>query len=280
METNTKDVALLLDAGRALGDVTQPSMDGRSIIVVPTGYKAEAIEHLVEKFLPSPRRKKARISLTTPASFIAYIKEHKLPQTRIFVTGDKSNPSFTAYIDFHSKEQTSWNEHVAAYSCELTEEWKAWLAMEKKPMNQTEFAEFIEVQQSGILEPKGAEMLELVTTLEAKVDVEFNSAIKLQNGKVKLGYTEDVEMTGGGNGSQRGLIEIPTHFVVGVQPFEGLDGYKIRCRLKYRIGGGKVSFHYEMIDRHLFIKDAVKGIEKSIVEALGITPFRGQLSVG
>lgn len=275
----SKDMQIILDAGRALGGTVELSADGRNVIVVPEGYKAEAVEALVERYLPAPRRKKVLMSFTTPSSFISYVGEHKVASTRIFVTGDKTTPQFTAYIDFHSKVKTSWNEHVAKYACEPTEEWKAWCAMEKKPMNQQEFAEFIEVQQSSIIEPPGAALLELITTLEAKVDVNFNSAIKLHNGKVKLGYVEDVAMTGGGSGTQQGQIEIPTHFVVGVQPFEGLDGYKIKCRLKYRVGGGKVTFHYEMVDRHLFIKDAVKGIEQKIVEGLGIVPYRGQLSV-
>lgn len=273
-----KDIALILDAGRALGDITIPTEDGRGIVVIPTGYKAEAVEHLVEKYLPNPRRKKIKVALTTPESFIAYVSEHKLANTRIFVTGDKTAPVFTAIIDLHTKEKTSWNEHVAVFACEPTEEWKRWIENDKEQMSQNLFAEFIEENQELFLSPKGAELLELITNLEAKVDVAFNSAIKLANGNVKLGYTENVSMTGGATGSQQGQIEIPTGFEVGVQPFEGLDGYKIKCRLKYRIGGGKVSFWYEMVDRHLFIKDAVKGIESKIVERLGINPFHGSLS--
>src|SRR5690606_11399767 len=83
--------------------------------------------------------------------------------------------------------------------------------------SQTEFALFLEDNERVFQSPSGADLLELVTTLEGKNNVRFNTAVRLSNGKAKLDYEEDVELRGGVG---TGQIEVPTELICKIIPFE------------------------------------------------------------
>jgi hypothetical protein len=64
----------------------------------------------------------------------------------------------------------------------------------------------------------GNDMLAVSRGLEAKTDVRFASAVRLDNGQVRFKYEEDV------SGSvQDGLMEVPQKFAVGIPVFAGTE---------------------------------------------------------
>lgn len=274
---NELNTQVALDAGRALGDIKQAGTDGMGVIIIPEGYKAEDVESLVAEHRDAPRRHKISLSFTQHESFIAYVAEHKRDSTRIFVTNEKNCPNLIAVLDFQSKDKPSWNEHTASFACVQTEEWKRWTAQNNKDMNQRDFALFLEDNQKHVFTPSGADLLEMIRNLEGKVDVSYNSAIRLSNGKVKLAYTEDVSLKGI-NSQQPGAIEIPEMIEVVIPPFEGVLPYKILCKLRYRIQSGGVTFRFEMVDIHLCIKETVREILQAVEDKLGIKPFYGKIN--
>jgi uncharacterized protein YfdQ (DUF2303 family) len=274
MNESVNTTATALDAGKALGGPIQPK-DTSSVIVIPNGYNAQALEKIIEPYLEAPRRVKANVVLATLESFIQYVLEFKKPWTKIFAVVKSSPPKFQAIIDYHDEEDNpGWCEHRAAYAPEFTSEWSRWMAANAKRMQQVEFATFLEENQDLIQAPPGAELLELVQNLEGKNDIRCTSAIKLTNGKVKMAYEEDVELKGTVS-TVAGEITFPNELMVAIAPFDGGAAYRIRCRLKYRIENRKITFWYECVDVHLIIKDAVKGITDTITEKLGITPLLG-----
>lgn len=278
----TNNVQTAIDAGRALGQPhnLSPKDPGSAVqvILVPSGYKVEAIEPHIQQFLDAPRRIKQHAKLADADSFIRYVTGFKNGDTRIFATIPSNNaaPSFLAVIDYHAPETPGWCEHRATYSCQFTEEWNRWTQQNKKRMGQVEFATLLEENASLIVTPPGAELLELVMTLEGKSDITCNSLVRLSNGKTKLEYQEEVELKGAVS-STTGQIDFPSALTVAIAPFDGGPTYKINCRLRYRIENRKLTFWFECVDLHLIIKECVADTVERIQEKLQIQPLLGSL---
>lgn len=268
-----------LDAGRALGVPIDLEKSPTQIVVVPKDYRAEAVEPLVERFRDTPLRIKANVKLADADSFIRYVADFKNDDTRIFSTVPPNNgaPTFLAIVDYHTGDHPDWCEHRATYACVFTEEWTRWTGNNKARLSQAEFATLLEENASLVVAPPGAELLELVTTLEGKNNITCNSLIRLSNGRAKLEYQEEVELKGTVS-STTGQIEFPTSLIVAIAPFDGGPSYKITCRLRYRIENRRLVFWFECVDLHLIIKECVSDTIERIHEKLGIQPLYGSPS--
>jgi uncharacterized protein YfdQ (DUF2303 family) len=240
-------------------------------VIVPQNHRRESLEDT----LPAPLRKKVNLNFDEAESFIRYLSEVKSDRTRVFASVGDCSASFRAVIDFHGNADTeaSWCLHNANYACPLTEEWQAWMGGNTRTMAQDQFAYFLEENGSWIVEPSSAEVLEVAKTLQAKKEVDFHSAIRLDNGAVQLKYLETINAKAG----EQGAMIIPTQFKLGIAPFVGGSRYAVAARLRYRIAEKSVVFTYELIDPHLVIRDAAKGVMAEIEKATGIKPLMGKM---
>jgi uncharacterized protein YfdQ (DUF2303 family) len=249
------------------------------VVLKPEGFHVES----VEQYLLAPLMKRARASLGDLASFIRYVNEHKLDSTRIFASVSTTGAGFHAVIDYHgagAEGEPAWGKHIATFTCSPTVEWNRWMEKNKRPMSQTEFAAFLEDNQLAIVDPPGADILEMVQTLEAKKDVRFKSTERLSNGRTKLDYDEDIVLSGS-TGTNKGQLEVPQTLTLGIAPFVGESPFRVTARLRYRIGEkGALTFVYELVDTHLVIDTVCKEMFARIKAETGIEPFLGSVAVG
>lgn len=271
--TNVPDnVKALLDAGRSMGS-PYDDHEGKPVVIVPTGYKVETLN------VP-PQRVPRAVSFTDGPSFCEYVQKYKTPGTLLFAVVADAGCTITAHLDYHDKpvleanaREINWSSHTAKMECKLTNEWQTWLGHNgaDKAFSQIEFAQFLEDNDRLFIAPTGAEFLELVTTLEGKNHVRFNSGIRLQNGKSKLDFEEDVELRGGGApGQTSGSIEIPEKLHLGIIPFEnGPQPYNVYARLRYRISSRQLVFWYETITPHLILREAAQAVLDLVREKAG-----------
>ena len=206
----------------------------------------------LESLQQYPRRKRATACFIEPEGFIQYLLAHQEPGT--IITGDVTEKSgtFRAIIDYpHAGEQglPKWGEHVAALQLQITPEWARWIENDTKSKAQSEFAEFLEDNACDIVEPSGADLLEVASTLEAAKGVNFRSATRLANGQHQLRYEETLDARAG----QSGQMQVPETFTIEISPFVGTPRTKIRARLRYRIDQGRLTFHYRLMQPHLVI---------------------------
>ena len=264
------DAQSILDAGRALGPI-RTDHNGIPFIVVPESYRV----HDLEKLLPKPTRKRSKISLTTADSFVRYVKLHKTPGTIIVLNAGDNGITAHAVIDYHSASEPGHADHHAYFNTAATVEWKRFISKSGSPMNQLDFAAHIENCQSFIVDPPGADLFEMVQTLEGKNNVTFDSVTRLSNGKTALQYEENVALRGTA-GAEKGKMDFPSEIVVGIAPFDGCAKYSVKARLRYRIGTNKqLAIWYDVIDQHLVVKDAINDITKQIMERTEIEPLIG-----
>jgi uncharacterized protein YfdQ (DUF2303 family) len=274
----------LVELGKALGSPqTHPFPQGEPFTVVPNGMQ---VKNLGE-FAP-PSHVKVTCAFTEPDSFVAYVNRFKSPRTQIFAAVTDATASLRAVIDYHAPAGENADclvgartaarcAHVATYDCVPTAEWQRWCAANGKKFTQVEFATWLEDNQTLFVEPSGAELLELALTLEGIAAVRFNSQMRMADGKNSLMYEEDVEVRGTSS-TKGGQIVLPQAIVAVIQPFHGVDNYKVQARLKTRVEGRKLTVWFETIAMHRIVRDAVKGVLASVTEKTGIVPLAGKIA--
>ncbi len=120
-----------------------------------------------------PEHIKSKDTLQDIESFVAHVNRFKLDETALFANRSMSEPSISAIYDFHWHQQKvavtsaeggdkpdlvkenmpEWGEHRAIYRFPLSEEWKIWMAQNKRPMDQGAFAIFIEDRIIDLIAP-------------------------------------------------------------------------------------------------------------------------------
>lgn len=220
---------------------------------VPEGYEIKSLQHL----LPSPSRKKARVTMADADSFIAYVKKHAEPGTTLYCDSnfEAQTVSIVGILNEHSTDAAQWRDHTATYSPNQTVEWKRWNANNKKQMSQVDFATFLEENLGDIAAiegmPTGTQMLTMALQFEANADKRFKSKIGLQGGGVNLEFvsTDDKETL-----ERMVFFE---RFTLGLRVFISGSGYPLEARLKYRQTNEKLTFWYELIRQDRVFQDAI-----------------------
>ena len=248
----------LAAAGVEPGDV-----DGYRFATVPTGYTHKDITDLVEKAQPYANRKRGTVVLKDLTSLLLYCVD-QASSAAAYIYADPDARKITAVFNDQRDTVAGWRDHRAEYKADYTPEFTKWLACNgpKHTFTQGEFAEFIEDNFADITEPGAQLLLDVATSLQAKTDINFSSAKRLQNGQVQLQYTESINATAGANGA----LEIPKEFALGLRIFKNGGGYKLRARLKYRLNAGSVKFWYELDRPERAVEDAFAGYVDQVRE--------------
>ena len=267
------DVAAALAAGGALGeprvalDAPDPAGGQPGVYtVVPKDYKVEDLE----SFLPRPLRIKQGVTIQDADSFINYAKEFMTGATLIFF--DVTNEAFVAAFEYHEISKPSWNEHTASFKPRRSVEFETWMGSNRKQMTQVEFARFLEDTQPDIVEPPAAELLQVALTFEATTKAEFSSGVRLNNGQIQFTFNQEVRGT-----AQKGTIEVPSEFVLGIPIHVNGPAYRMAVRLRWRLNEGKVVFWYEIVRPHRLIEHALKEISQKIATDTGMPILAGSM---
>ena len=219
-----------------------------SYILVPEGFELKDVTAALEKVQATPNRKAGTVHLGDLDSFLTFVGVQGAASD-CYIYADLDTRTLTAVLNDHrhlaDHEQPGWRDFRASYKAELSREATIWLTHDKKLKEQEEFAIFLEDNIADVVPgeglPTGDTLLAVALTLQAKTEVNFSSHKRLDNGQTQLAYSETIDAR-----AQGGAIEIPREFAVGARLFKGGHGYRIKARLKYRLGSGKVKFWYEL----------------------------------
>lgn len=268
MEEQIKGMAqTILDAGASLVGVHNIDENGKPFVIVPEGYKAENLEHL----LPNPTRKTAKVSVTESDSFIFYTKKHgSLDECVIYAEVDYENSKclLVAVVNDHGADAPKWRDHRCTFEPKLSVEWSRWIKKNKCSMSQTDFAAWLEENLADVASvanmPTGADILSMALGFEANSDKRLRSKINLQSGGVSLEFVDQE------NVDTRTTMQFFERFTLGIPVFDGsTNAYPLEARLKYRESSGKLNFWYELIRPDRVFKTAVVDDLKKIKEATG-----------
>lgn len=252
--------------------------------IVPDGYQAKNITAEVEAAALKPRRKTGTVHLSDVSSFVTYTTQQGDPAST-YIYADLDSRSLIAILNDHEigagetiSDIAGRRDHRAVYVAEYSREFATWLANSGKQMEQEAFAIFLEDNiadiappAAGSNEPSGDQLLAVALTLQAKTEVDFKSSKRLDNGQVQLVYSEQTTATAGADNS----LTIPREFAIGLRLFKHGEGFKIRARLKYRLGAGKLKFWYELDRPQNAVETAFQNYVDSAI-ASGFTVLMGK----
>ena len=266
-ETNTEFDAAL-EAGAALSAPATAVEDEGACpyTVIPKNYTLQSLE----EYLPRPLRIEQEVLIHDADSFISYVNSYgKEGASLIFFNGDEEQ--FVAVLDYHEAPiKPNWCDHVATFTVRRSVEFQTWMGSNRKQMTQVDFARFVEDNLPDIAVPPSAELLQIALTFEAKKSVDFSSGVRLANGQIQFAYDEVVRGT-----AQKGTIEVPEQFTLGIPVHVNGPAYSIPVRLRWRLQEGKVIFWYELVRPHKFIEDALKEIAQRIEKETPISILAG-----
>ena len=234
-------------------------------VIVPHGYKREDITNDVEKAQPTPNRKRGTVVVKDLSSLLACCADQR-NEGGGYIYADPDARKITAIFNDHREfDMPGWRDHRAEFKAEYTPEFDNWLRNNRQPKEQGAFAEFIEDNFADLAGDDAQTLLDVATTIQAKTNINFGSAKRLQNGQVQLTYTEDIDARAGAAGA----LEIPKEFTLGLRIFKNGDGYKLRARLKYRLASGSVKFWYELDRPERSVEDAFAGYVETLRDKSG-----------
>lgn len=271
-QISDKTIKELVRLGIIQGDAKE--VGGVPFTVVPNDCQViDLSKYKFNDFAPTPHRKKANVAVLDAAGFVEYYTKFCDENSRVFA--DETRASVLGIIDYHGagpEGSPRWCQHRVQLGLRKSPQWITWTGKNGNPhrMGQSDFAEFIEDNSPDFKTPNAATMLEMARTLEAKVEVEFGSAIRTSNGQVQLTYNEQVKGVFGS-----GKIEIPEQFTICVPVFLSTAPLEVVARLRYRVNGGKVTFWYDLLRADHHERDAFLKSLTVIQEKLGVTIING-----
>jgi uncharacterized protein YfdQ (DUF2303 family) len=241
-------------------------------VALPKGFELKKVDN--EDLLEHPRRAKTTATLSDPASFLAYVRQHATLATKVWCDFDPQTfrLAFTAVIDDHHQQTAGWRGHTAVYRPDMSAEWKVWTGQDEKPLSQLEFAAFLERNSDDINTgeggdtrfPSSLDMLKMATEFEANSDKSIKSVVRLQSGGYRFDCVDDEDA------ATRSQMQVFERFMIGIPVFFAGVGYRIQARLKYRNSGGKLAFWYELIRPDSMHEHAARELIQSIGAGLAL----------
>jgi uncharacterized protein YfdQ (DUF2303 family) len=188
----------------------------------------------------------------------------------IYVNRDPNKPTVVAVLNGHGKGGAGWGDFRAEIAFRFTPQWAKWRGIDGKMMGQADFAEFIEDNMADIADPPGAQLLEIVTYMQAKRSADFKSALQLSNGAVQFQNLESIDAT-----VTAGSIAVPTNLMLQVAPLFGSPVYKVPVRLRYRLTDGKLTLGVKLQRVEDLMVDVIGDVVKAIEIGTNISVFEG-----
>ena len=249
-------------------------------ILKPDGQINPLPSHFFDEYRTGPKRRQGSATFSRIDSFIDHVNRFSSVNSALFARDNMTDPKLTAVLDYHpivntpisdgvvehnDRAATGFGQHRSQFSFPLSEEWKAWVKLNKKPMDHTDFAEFLEDRfvdiqyvtaetpiHEDIDKLIGAygraalgtpnSIFQLTEGLTISENVVVGGHTKLQNGATQIMLR--TEQNGAVNGRGE-AVDVPAAFLIQIPIFAHAEPQQIAVRLRTRTSGG-LTFSYEL----------------------------------
>lgn len=235
--------------------------------VVVTHYGEVVADETLESGKEHPERARGTVSTTHPTSLVTYAKPLLTPSARLYVIPDEM--AMAVVLNDDTPLAAGWRDHVATMRLTPTPGWVRWRGANRKLLSQVEFAELIEDGLGEIVDPDGADLLELAQTFHATSSAAFRGGQRLKDGAVSFTYTEDVSAVGGAQGQ----LAIPDRITLSLTPFYGADPRRVSARFRFRLNGGKLALGFIVDGLEEMLRGVVDQVAADVAAALELQPI-------
>lgn len=235
-------------------------------LFTPTGEGGWEEDDLDDR-APQPRRITEKVRVVTPAGFVKYVRLFGKKDESIVICkppmANDGSARFTALLDYHVDRSPSWAGHRCILTLPTTKEWNDWMQHHKKPLDQVEFAQFLEDRIPEIVTPPGAQLVEMARTFEALSDVSFKSVDVARDGSRVLKYEEIIKEV-----PRADVMPLPQEITIVVAPYEGTAPQAIRARVRFTLQAGVLRLRYELIRPEDALEDAFRAARAEIEDGV------------
>jgi len=246
-----------------------------------------AIGDKIETYRQSPKRRAGTATATTLKSFIDLANRHKDDDSVIFGKTSWPEPALTAVFNYHGIDHTPRHrDHRALYQFPVTDELTAWIEGNNIPMEQGDFAAFLEDHAAELSAPFDAErsdyerlfkerfatpneLIDLSRHLEVFVGAKVKRGERLSSGERTVEFTEE-HLNGAGE-----KIEIPGVFMISVPAWIDGEAVRIPARLRYRIAGGTIKWLYSLYRWEAALRERIQNDLAEAGKQTGLPVFEG-----
>lgn len=257
----------------------------------PSTGRPVSVRPLIEEYRTAPPEKRGTATALTLDALIDLTNRHKTPDSAIFAATDWRKPAFVTVVDYHPLAGGTANaKHRIAYAFPLSDEWKAWIAIDGKPLDQGEFAAWIEDRIADLTTPTAdergdleatfstrmatpAELMTLSRGLAVMVEAKVEKMVTLQSGAAQMTFVETHKDAAGG------ALTVPGLFMLSVAPFVGGERVRIPVRLRYRLAGGSVKWHFAIYRPDFYVSERVVDDLAKARNSTGLPTFEGSPEV-
>lgn len=184
---------------------------------------------------------------------------------------DRRGGRFETVLDFADEGHPTHEQHRVEYTPELDPEWVAWAQIDGQLRSQSDFADFIEDHIESIIDPPGADLLDLVLEIRGHKSVTFRSAQRRQDGNVGLAFDETQGVTGG-----KGELVIPPTIAIETPIHKKEDAVRLGAFLRYRItDGGALMLIVKIKNVDRVVPDSLDRIAERIKPGIPSTLITG-----
>lgn len=228
--TDITDVQAIIDAARLSVDPKHIKDIGSvGVYAVRDGIKLVNVN--LEHGLAQPMRKHGHITVFDGAAMSRVIADNAdAGHVTLYINPDPTTPAIVAVLNSNGPGGPGWGDFRVKIEFRETPQWKKWRAIDGLLKPQADFAEFIEENLADIASPAAAQVMEIVTYLEATRSVGFHAGVKLSSGQVQFQNDENVEAKVG-----PGKIDVPDSFILGLSPIFGVSPFNVPARFRYRM---------------------------------------------
>ena len=243
--------------------ITEPVSGVEAPAVLTASGIAPVPSAIFDGYRQTPLRRRGTATLLDLTSLIAHVERFKDEDTILFATDDREKPSLTAVLDYHRKGAASdprFGDHRARFAFPLSDEWKAWIAANKKPMAMIEFAAFLEDRIIDVLDDASdlpedmqrfvkaiggniaspTKLMEVAVGLKIHEKSNVGETVNLATGEGEISFVSTHTDASGKP------LKVPNLFLIGIPVFKNGPAYRLAARLRYRKREGGLLFWYEL----------------------------------
>lgn len=257
--THHTEAATAATLARLATEVKPYDVRPDNAVVVARVASDEALRVVdLETKLITPLAARGNVTVYDHDSFSRLTNRLGIPgQTTVWADVDKA--AVTSILNDHPAfgegVVAGWRDHRLTLQLRVDADWQEWTKYDGKLMHQSHFAEHIENLVHTVVSPSAAEMLEVSRTFQAKRNVSFRSATRLDSGDVEFAYEAETTAKAGGKGN----LEVPTEFEVSVPVFVNTPPVMVRARLRYRVHeNGELAIGYALLRADLVRQSAFR----------------------
>ena len=190
----------------------------------------------VARYANVPYRNAGTVCLLTLADFKKLVEGQCCP-SMVFVSRDNVVAVFN---------MEGWQDDTARFPLVYTPEWNDWKHGDGRSFKQEDFCDFLEDHMKEIVEPCGAELLDMVANFRQLTRVEYGSSYRGADGQIVLEYKENKAGAGGRD------MALPAEFVLHLPVIKGAEvitTYEVKARLRVRVDNDthKLTLQYKLV---------------------------------